>query len=672
MPTTYLNSSSKGGKITINNLCIGLPKKPISKDILFSKKNKSNQKWERDETDFEFLTAKKKEKFVSKEFERRVNGVWFMNNGEPTYITGNHYYYLQWCKIDIGYPEYRDRDRRFFTFWEACKKDPKSFGMVMVKHRREGASWKAACMALYEITSKYNAHGGLLSKTGADAKDLFEKVVYMFRGLPDFFQPIIDGSDNPKSKLSFAAPGQKISKNYQKVVKSEALNSKIDWRNTKENSYDSAKLKFFVSDEAGKWLEANIEKNWQVVKPCLTQGQKIVGKCFMPSTVNELTKGGGENFKKIFYDSLVENKDGNGETISGLYAYFTPAYDGYEGFIDEYGNSKINKAKKYLDNRREALKKDTIKLSEEKRQRPYTVEEAFRSDVNKSIYDVEKIYQQIDYNNSCENLTTKGNFIWKGGVKDSKVVWMPDNKGKWEISWIPDKEQQNKTIVRNSRKFPGNEIYIVSGCDPYDHDTTTDGRRSDAASHVYVKFNMAFKFSEVFVCEYINRPPKADIFYEDMIKQCIFYGCQILVENNKVGIIKYFERRGYNDYLMDRPEHTHTMTSRTQKTKGIPGSGEAVINAQAEVTQAYIYDHVGFNYETGEIGKCYFNRLLEDWAEFDINNRTRYDASISSSLALLASQKIIKEKTKVKFMPFIKKFNNKGNISKKINYSHVK
>jgi len=236
MSTVHLNDKSKGKTININGLDIVLPKK--TKSILFSKKKKENQKWERDNTNWEFLGSKEKEAFVSKEFNKRIDGIWFMNNGEPTYITGNHYYYLQWCKIDIGYPEYRDRDRRFFTFWEACKKDLKCFGMTMVKHRREGASWKGACMALYEITSKYNAHGGLLSKTGQDAKDLFEKVVYMFRGLPNFFQPIIDGSDNPKSRLSFNTPGQKITKNFKKVIKSFALNSKIDWRNTKENSYD--------------------------------------------------------------------------------------------------------------------------------------------------------------------------------------------------------------------------------------------------------------------------------------------------------------------------------------------------------------------------------------------------------------------------------------------------
>ena len=98
----------------------------------------------------------------------------------------------------------------------------------------------------------------------------------MFRQLPFFFQPIIDGSDNPKSTLSFRAPGQKMTKKYKKIVKSQALNSKIDWRNTKDNSYDSVKLVRYLCDEAGKWVDANVEKNWEVVRSCLTLGDKII------------------------------------------------------------------------------------------------------------------------------------------------------------------------------------------------------------------------------------------------------------------------------------------------------------------------------------------------------------------------------------------------------------
>ena len=669
----------------ISGIKIQLPEKPKKKDILFSNLPKKKQKWSRTEMPSGLSpdTASKYADFINQEFDRRANGVWFMNNGVPTYITGEHYYYLNWCKLDIGYPNYRDRDRRFYMFWDHCTKDPDCFGLVMVKHRREGASYKGAAMLLYEVTANYNAHGGIISKTGADAKSLFtDKMVYMFRNLPFFFQPIIDGSDNPKSTLSFNQPGQKISKNFKTVTKSEALNSKIDWRNTKENSYDSVKLLRYLCDEAGKWVDANVEKNWEVVRSCLTLGDKIIGKCFMPSTVNELSKSGGENFKNLWYDSDPDDVDANGRTRSGLYQYFTPAYDGYEGFIDEYGMSVIDTpseeqskyikktigAKEFLQNIRDSYKNNTSKLSEEKRQRPFNIDEAFRSDVNNSLFDVERIYQQIDFNNSSNPVTVYGDFVWKGGVEDSEVVWQPRKNGKFHMAWIPPDERRNKKDTKNGRLYPGNHVELVAGCDPYDHDTTTDGRRSDAAAYVYKKFSMMDDFSSVFVCEYIHRPPKAEIFYEDMIKMCYFYGCQILVENNKVGIIKYFERRGYNNYLMDRPESTHTSSSRTQKTKGIPSTGAAVLTAQAEAVSSYIYDHVGVNNETGEMGKCYFNKLLEDWSKFEIDNRTKYDATVASSIALLAAQKFVKPKSKQTFdmNKFVKKYKNTGLISKRI------
>ena len=655
----WLNPKSRGKVEDICGLKIGLPGKPKNSEIDNNDLRKNNQKFTREDLpyDFDLMSSKEQNSYIDREFDRRENGYWFYNNGEPTYITGNHYYYIQWCKIDIGYPEYRERDRRFFLFWEACKIDPRSYGMIMVKHRREGASWKAASLVLNDITRMYNSHGGLLSKTGSDAKDLFAKVVYMFRELPFFFQPIIDGTDNPKSVLSFNAPGQKITKNNKSVVKTKALNSKIDFRNTRENSYDSTKLKVFICDEAGKWTEASVRKNWQVVKPCLTQGRDVIGKCFMPSTVNELSAQGGENFKKLWDDSDITNRDDNGETTSGLYRYFTPAYDGFEGFIDQYGNSDIEDAKKYLENKRESLKGDTTSLSEEKRQRPFTPEEAFRSDVTKSIFDVERIYQQIEFNEVNPHLVTRGNFFWRNGQRDTTVGWIPDPKGKWLVSYLPTSDKQNlKERGRNGWR-PLNDIEYSAGCDPYDHDTTTDGRRSDAATYVFRKYNPILENTNIFVSEYINRPPKADIFYEDMIMQQVFYGCQILVENNKIGIIKYFQNRGYDDYLMERPDSTHTNFSRGQKTKGIPSTGAAVINTQADIVQAYIYDNVGTNHETGEIGACYFNHLLSDWAEFDITNRTKHDATVASSLALMASQKHIIQKKKVKdFKPFVKKY----------------
>jgi putative intracellular protease/amidase len=45
----------------------------------------------------------------------------------------------------------------------------------------------------------------------------------------------------------------------------------------------------------------------------------------------------------------------------------------------------------------------------------------------------------------------------------------------------------------------------------------------------------------------------------------------------------------------------------------------------------------------------YFSRTLEDWINFKIDDRTKYDLSISSGLALLAAQKVVKEKKTTNF-----------------------
>jgi len=649
---------------TICEIDIVLPKKFSKKDILFSNKTKKNQSWERiplpagfdwDKDEGEY--TQEELEFIDEDMDRRLNGVWFMNDGVATYITGLHYYYLQWCKIDIGYPDYRDRDRRFFLFWEACVIDMKCSGMIMVKHRREGATFKGAAIVLEYITRTFNANAGLLSKTGPDAKEFFSKLVKMFRALPKFYQPIIAGTDNPKTMLEFDKPGERMTKRTQRVQKSEALGSKIEWKNTAENAFDSYKLKRFVCDEGGKWEEADVSKNYQVVKPTLSDREP--GKAFYPSTVNEMTRKGGKNFKRIWDQSDQNNRDANGKTISGMYRYFTPAYDGLEDgadiFIDIFGRSVIEDpetpimgihgqmitigAKTYLSRIRKSLENDTYALAEHKRQFPWDIEEAFMVEANNCSFDVEKLYAQKDWNLQYSGrLITRGNFGWVNGIFGGEVRFTPSKHGRWLVAWIPDKEDQNKRIVRNSRIYPGNMDLTVSGADPYDHSTTTDGRRSNGASYVFRMYNpLDPENTYMFVCEYVNRPSTVFLFYEDILMQCIFYGCQVLCENIRIGLINWFEDKGFGRYLMKRPEFTHTSSSRNQQTPGIPTSGEAVRDSLVNMHEAYVYDSVGFE------GKLYFNTLVDDLLVFDANNWTKYDPTVAAGLTLLATKKNVRK-----------------------------
>ena len=695
---------SKDGTIgeiyNINDIKIALPLKPDKVDDKNNKwlpeeypqelkKLKTVFDWNRKDNEFK----SKYVDLIEREFDRRDGGYWFMNNGKPTYMTGAHYVYLQWTKIDIGLPEFRESNRIFYIYWEACKADKRAFGMCYLKNRRSGFSFMASSEACNTGTIVRDSRIGILSKTGSDAKKMFtDKVVPIIRNYPFFFKPIQDGMDNPKTELAFRVPASKITRrnmDEEKTDDIQGLDTTIDWKNTADNSYDGEKLLLLVHDESGKWEKPeNILNNWRVTKTCLRLGARVVGKCMMGSTSNALPKG-GQNFKNLYNDSLPEKRSANGQTKSGLYSLFIPMEWNVEGYIDEYGHPVFedpSKPVKGIDgemisqgvitwwkNEVEALKSDPDALNEFYRQYPRTESHAFRDESKRSLFNLTKIYQQIDYNDSLikEKVLTRGYFHWKNGEKDTEVIWTPDPKGRFLVSWIPDVRLRNRKINRNGKFYPGNESLGAFGCDPYDISGVVGGGGSNGALHGVTTFHMEDAPTNEFFLEYIARPQTAEIFFEDVLMACVFYGMPILAENNKARLLYHFKNRGYRGYSMNRPDKQKNRLSKTEmEIGGIPNSSEDVRQAHASVVNTYIEEYVGFDSEgtyrdPGIIGSMYFSRTLEDWARFDISNRTKHDATISSGLALMAIKRYmftpqVKEsKISIKFV----KYDNSGSRS---------
>jgi hypothetical protein len=675
-------NGTSGEVIEIANLLIQLPKKPAKKDILFSDKKKEDQYWQRTEmpTDLkrirsmdEWLEAPKEFRdkhidFIQGEFTRRNEGLWFMNDGVATYLTGRHYMMLQWSKLDIGYPYYLEFQHQLFLHQRACECDPRSLGQIYTKCRRSGYTNMSAAVLLDEATQVKDKLLGLQSKTGKDAQEniFMKKVVYMFKTYPFFFKPIQDGTTNPRVELAFREPSKRITKNNKTTSKGEALNSIINWKNTTNNAYDGEKLHMLYLDEAGKWERpTDIREAWRIQKTCLIVGRKIIGTAIVGSTVNPMDKGGKE-YKDLWADSNPRQRNDNGRTRSGLYRIFIPAYEALEGFFDRYGNPIIDNpekpvmgiddeevdigAKTFLKNERKSLRDDHSELNEVIRQFPFTEDEAFRDSIQGSLFNLTKIYEQVQHNDGLyPNPVVIGNFVWENGVQDSKVIFAPDVNGRFRIAWQPSAEDRNKIVNERGKRMPGNAHVGVGGVDSYDLDATLDGRGSKGAMHLYNKFNMTAP-SNMFVVEYASRPPLAKIFYEDVLMAAVYYGYPILIENNKYGIARYFEQRGYDGYLMDRPQHLSSTSSKVNvKTKGIPSNSADVIQSHAQAIEDYIHNHVGANGDTMQFGNLYFNRTLEDWIGFKIDNRTKFDLTISSGLALLAAQKVKKEKIQSDF-----------------------
>jgi hypothetical protein len=669
---------TEGDIIEIADLLIQLPKTPNKKNILYHDKPKEEQRWVRQEMPTELSRIRsmdewydmpkefkaKYEPYIKQEFERRNKGLWFYNNGEPTYITGAHYMMLQWSKIDASFYGYYLKFQADINYhMEACFVDPRCAGQLYTKCRRSGYTNVAANKVDDVGTSTYDATVGIMSKTGKDAQEniFMKKVVGMYRHYPFFFKPIQDGTTNPRQELAFREPSKRITKNNKTSSKGQALNTVINWRNTTSNAYDGEKLKLLFIDEGGKFEKPeDILEVWRIQRTCLMVGRKFVGKAIIGSTVNPLDKG-GRNYRDLWDMSNPNDRNSNGRTKSMLYRIFIPAYEALEGFFDRYGNPVVENpeepvmgiddeeitigAKTYLKNERKGLSGDSNELNETIRQFPFTAEEAFRDSTKSSLFNIAKIYEQIEYNQDLyPDPVVKGNFVWAGGKQDSAVMFKPDVNGRFRVAWMPPDSLRNKVIMERGKKSPGNDWLGVGGVDSYDLDATVDGRGSKGAFHLYNKFNMEYP-SNMFVLEYASRPPLARIFYEDVLMAAVFYGYKILIENNKYGIARYFETRGYDEYLMDRPEHLKSTARVAVKTKGIPSNSQDVIQAHAQAIESYIHDYVGMD-SNGNYQPMYLNRTLEDWINFRIDNRTQYDLTISSGLALLAAQRVKKKKVK--------------------------
>jgi hypothetical protein len=675
---------TRGQLITLDGLNIILPEVPKNKkDILFSKSKKAEQYWRRTPipVGVSVDSVDAYTEYILEEFRRRREGIWFMNNGEPVYLTGAHYFALQWCKMEDsgGYMDFRFAQLKMFYHTEACLIDNRCIGQFFVKSRRTGYTYEKICRMLDEATSNNNANFGITSKSDEDAKKAFAKFSYAYLNLPFFFRPVVRGKEDSKVFLEFAKPSNmsKEAKKKRDTHTDDYLNTKIDFQPTNEGSYDGQKMFRYLADEASKWTKGRSFLNhWGQVSPTMDEGGKIVGKAFVGSTVAAM-KDGGFEFRSLYYQSLISKRDGvTNRTPSGLYSFFLPAHKNMAEFTDKYGvchtdlqhgESFINVegvkktmgSIKYLEAQRSSKRKESdIAYNDELRAFPMTIDEAFRDELDNALFNVEKINEQISFNlnNDIDKTLVRGNFSWQDGIPDTKVVWNPNPKGKFLVNWIPEESMRNLREMKagwNGYSFaPLNEDIGAFGCDPYDISGVVDGRAkkslkdndnsggSKGALSGVTGFTLSNAPSNSFFLEYISRTQTSEIFFEDVLMACVFYGMPILVENNKPRLLYHFKNRGYRNFAITRFDKAANRLSVTEREiGGIPNSSEDVIQMHSSAIESYINKHVGIINEDGDFGSMSFNKTLQDWLEFDIRDRRKYDLGISSGLALMAINK---------------------------------
>ncbi len=679
---------TKGEIITLDGLKIMLPKKPKRKDILFEKYSPEQQYWRRLEMP-KGLTPDSEAAFtdyILNEFKRRREGVWFMNNGNAVYLTPEHYMGLQWNQMADtgGYKEFRMAQANMYYFAKACLVDKRSLGMFFTKGRRTGFTEMALDHLVELSTTTKNQKIGITSKSDIDAMVAFQKYSYVIQNLPFFFQPVVKGKIDDVKKMVFGKPSDnsRVAKKTKDTSTSDYLNTVVDYRATAILSYDSVKLNMYLGDEAAKWIYLSYLAHWLNIKPTMRQGGRVVGKAFIGSTLNPMNQGGSD-FKEMDKGSNVLKRNDNGSTTTGLYGYFLPAHENAEDYTDKYGvcHTVVEKGKSFINAQGElklygALQylenefKSARLLGEKnywnaRRLDPITKADAFRDESVSTIFDEQKINDQLDYNELYDvrkNLI-RGNFSWENNIPDTRVIWTPTEKGRFLVGWIPPADMQNKWETRRNEfghvcKHPGNDDLGAFGVDTYDIDSVQGSKLEDTengSEHTggskgamlgLTRTTMKNAPSNYFFLEYITRPQTAEIFFEDCLMACVFYGMPALIENNKTRFLLHFRNRGYRGYSIHRFDKPMNKLTQTEKDLGgVPSSGVDIITQHWTGIESYIDKYVGYYVQgqntfpvrdEGEMGSMPFDRTLRDWVKFDVSKRTNFDATIASGYAIMA------------------------------------
>jgi hypothetical protein len=541
---------------------------------LIKKPGLSSSKFETLEKDQDFYEDEIK--FIQREWTRYETGYWFFNNGKPTYLTGLNYFFLTlWQMLGPadGRPSFRMSDREAFLFIKMCEDDPYCGGFNWPKGRRYGATSLISCWRYFVAIMGKGKHVGLQSKTEDDAQVVHEfHISYAWRKMPFWASPIFDSKLDSKNKLRFFAPQVKSHPDYEK----EALESWIDYENSNEKAYDSQILHALHNDELGKNPEIDIKKRIAVQRPCLEMGQEFRGLMANTSTVDEMDAGGGQQFKDICDQSHYQNRDKTtGRTASALYNFFIPDDEGTLGkdpdtgksFIDKYGFCETALIRKKLLAERKQLRDDgdIAGAIEKTRQHPLYWKECWLRSAENCLFDLAVIEYVLDKYRHGNADVRVGRFEWEHGIPDTKVVWRDDPLGPFKVSYLFEEPKFSNAqhIDGNGIRWPRNTQRFVAGGDTFKNRETKQKRKSNGGGAVLWKMDHTVDHpntlpehlkSNRFICTYNFRPKTPEIFAEDMLMMCVYYGCEIFPELNVTTIWDHFETRGYAGYLFYRTD----------------------------------------------------------------------------------------------------------------------
>jgi hypothetical protein len=497
---------------------------------------------------------------------------------------------------------------------------------------------------MYECIFFKSSNCGLVSKEEKDSRETFlEMVSFGYQQLPPFLKPRQLNRADSVTEFIFAGKAEK-----GKVSGKRGNKSKLNYRTPKENAYDRGRMSRVLGDEGGKWpVDIKFSKFISKVTKTLIKGAKRVGFMECPSTVNEMTRGGGAEYKKVWDGSNQFVSGGKKTSLRGV-TYFTPSFDNYEGFIDKYGMSVIDEptgeqydflvkkwvvkdpntgetvseiseediklgARAYIRSRRVGLTGDLLEDE---------MFEAANTDCSFNSYNINQRKKELE-----EHPVYKRKVLFYRDEESQKVTWRDATENErnfhWEITWGLQLDFiSNKHVYRYGGKFPGNTDDGAMAVDSYSNSQggrkygskacALIGRRSDLLDPENTGKPIGMLY---------GRPSEKDKLHTQVLLAGEWYGYPIWYEHTADDYDGFFKDRGRLGYLGRYPKSLIDPTKReTQdRHRGTP------------ITPFSLTKQLdgGISFFENHCDKIDWVEILDNALIFDPYDRTKFDILVS-------------------------------------------
>jgi hypothetical protein len=606
------------------------------------------------------------EKFIINEYHKIHNGIWVIIKGNPVYITGAYYFFLNYWTTNQGTkPDFKLIQCHLFLIWEMAINDRNCYGLFLVKPRRIGGTEITIEWQYVDVLRYRNMVCGMQSKNEDSVYKNYKRILNAHKNMIWFMKPINQGSTGNREGLFLRYPEEMLTAKKLKdaAENGEAenqyedpeINSDLTYQPSVATAYDGERLDRYILNEFGKSEKMSVVDCWDKVKPCLhlDNGIEITGKAVCESTIEEINDDQIQELVGMWNEGDISNKDENGRTTSGLWRVFISAIDAAKE--DEWGIPKRKETEEFLERQFDALKKagKTKELAKLKRKVPLVIEDALTPSGDQCAFNKDNLIDalaEIDFPDKKDKKpTVRGNLMWENGTFDGLVIFEPNPKGRWEFSVLPsDKTYKSNHVEWHGQdRIPGNVNKIRIGIDPYDHKETVDNRKSKGGATGGLMYDDLLDGAKVsddgkpfdlgkdwethkVIFTYYERRDDPQDFFEDMLMSAVFCGAPILFENNKQSIRNHFHNRGYKMFVMLRPEGTMSSVQRQGViTDGIPASENTI--------QQY-YDAID-TYISRNAKSIKHRDLIVDLLSMNRSNHGKHDLGVSFGWLLIAMTK---------------------------------